>query len=60
MRSAACEAAKIASIGRRTALFLRTMQGMRVQPFLVLEKAAKRQGDLPVLVAFRAGGNARA
>ncbi len=52
--SAACEAAKIASIERRTALFLRTIQGMGVKPFLVLEKGAKRQGDLPVLVAFRA------
>ncbi|MHB8270655.1 hypothetical protein [Bradyrhizobium sp.] len=41
---------EIASI----ALFLRIHQGMGVQPFLVLEKVAKRQGDLPVLVAFRA------
>jgi hypothetical protein len=26
---------------------------MRVEPFLVLEKAAKRQGNLPMLIAFR-------
>ena len=25
------------------------------QPFLVLKQSAKRQGDLPVLISFRAG-----
>jgi hypothetical protein len=28
---------------------------MGFQPFPVLEKAAKRQGDLPMLIAFRTG-----
>ena len=53
MHFAAHEPAKIAGIGRRKALFVRTRQGMGIQPFLVLEKGAKRQGNLPVLVAFR-------
>jgi hypothetical protein len=51
----AFKAAKIARIDRRTALFARTVYGMDVQPFLVPEKGAKRQRNLPVLVAFRAG-----
>jgi hypothetical protein len=51
----AFKAAKIASIERRTALFARTVCGMGVQPFLVPEKGAKRQRNLAMLVAFRAG-----
>jgi hypothetical protein len=51
----AFKAAKIASIERRAALFARTVYGMGVQPFPVPEKRAKRQRNLPMLVAFRAG-----
>ena len=29
------------------------IQSLRVQPFLVSEKSAQGQGDLPVLVTFR-------
>jgi len=51
----ALKVAKIASIEPRTALFARTVYGMGGEPFLVPEKGAKRQRNLPMLVAFRAG-----
>ena len=35
-------------------LFVRTVEGMSVQPLLVLEKGAQRQRNLPMLVSFRA------
>ena len=46
--------AKIVGFTRRTALFAPTPQGVGIQPLLVLEKGAKRQGNLSVLVSFRA------
>jgi hypothetical protein len=53
-RFAAWQPAKIAGIDRRYALFARTVHGMGVQPFLVLEKGAERKRDLPMLIAFGA------